>query len=69
MPPARARSPDPIDVGSLERLAVEIKNKSGGGTNLESAQVVILYDNDRFYKMCAPAFCKPGCGPESPCGG
>lgn len=58
---------DPIDVGSLERLAVEIKNKSGGGTNLESAQVVILYDNDRFYKMCAGAFCKTGCAPDSPC--
>lgn len=51
---------DPIDVGSLERLSVEISSKSGGA-NLESAQVVIPYDNNRFYKMCETQFGKPGC--------
>ena len=61
---------DPIDVGSLERLAVEITNRSGG-VNLESAQVVIVYDNNRFYEMCRTEVCKPGCKPDcngSSCG-
>lgn len=57
----------PIDVGSLERLVVEISNRSGGGTNLESAQVVILYDNNKFFEMCRVDICKPDCG--GACGG
>jgi hypothetical protein len=54
---------EPIDVGSLERLAVEITSKSAGA-NLESAQIVIPYDNNRFYKMCESQICKPGCKPD-----
>lgn len=56
-----------IDVGSLEKLAVEITNRSGGNTNVESAQVVVLYDNNHFYKLCAGTACKTGCLPESSC--
>ncbi len=51
-----------IDVGSLERLGVIISNKSAG-VNLDSAQVVVLFDNNRFYEMCKGEICKPGCPP------
>jgi hypothetical protein len=54
----------PIIIGSLESLTVEITNKGIAG-NLDSAQVILPYDNQRFYEMCAAA-CrpggKPGCG-------
>lgn len=49
---------EPIVVGSLEKLAVEITNNSIAG-NLDSAQVIIPYDNERFYEMCAE-MCRPG---------
>ena len=51
---------EPIDVGSLERLAVVISNRSAA-TNLDSVQVILAYDNNRFYEMCRSDACKPGC--------
>lgn len=51
---------EPIDVGSLERLAVVISNRSAA-TNLDSVQVILAYDNNRFYEMCKTDACKPGC--------
>ncbi|MBL9105649.1 MAG: hypothetical protein JNL82_32235 [Myxococcales bacterium] len=51
----------PIVIGSLEKLAVEITNKGIAG-NLDSAQVILPYDNQRFYEMCA-AMCRPGATP------
>jgi hypothetical protein len=50
----------PIDIGSLERLAVTIANK-GAATNLDSAQVYVQYDNDRFYQLCKSDGCSGGC--------
>lgn len=41
----------PLDVGSLETLAVVISN-NGPANNLTSAHVNILYDNSRFYELC-----------------
>lgn len=41
----------PIDVGSLETLALVIKN-TGGANNLDSAFVTIYYDNHQFYELC-----------------
>ena len=49
----------PYDIGSLETLAVEIRN-GGAANNLDSAHVNIFYDNARFYELCK-ARC--GCGP------
>ncbi len=48
----------PIDVGSLEGLALEITN-NGAANNLESAFVTVYYDNNAFYQMCKK---KCGCG-------
>jgi hypothetical protein len=41
----------PLDIGSLETLAVEIRN-GGAANNLDSAHVNIFYDNSRFYELC-----------------
>ena len=49
----------PYDIGSLETLAVEIRN-GGAANNLDSAHVNIFYDNSRFYELCK-ARC--GCAP------
>ncbi len=46
----------PLDIGSGETLAIEIKN-AGGVNNLDSAFVTIYYDNRLFY-----ALCKKRCG-------
>jgi hypothetical protein len=50
----------PLDVGSLETLAVVITNNSGAN-NLDSAHVNIFYDNTRFYELC-----KARCGCKTP---
>ena len=50
----------PLDVGSLETLAVVISN-NGAANNLDSAHVNIFYDNTRFYELCK-ARCNGGCG-------
>jgi hypothetical protein len=50
----------PIDVGSLETLALVIKN-NGAANNLDSAFVTIYYDNKLFY-----ALCKKRCGCVTP---
>ena len=50
----------PLDVGSLEMLAVVITNNSGAN-NLDSAHVNIFYDNTRFYELC-----KARCGCKTP---
>jgi hypothetical protein len=53
---------EPIIIGSLEKLSVEIFNNGING-NLDSAQVIIPYDNERFYTMCAELCgARPGCG-------
>ena len=52
-----------IDIGSLETLAVEIKN-GGAANNLDSAHVNIFYDNSRFYELCK-ARCSGGCAAPS----
>ena len=41
----------PIDVGSLETLALVIRN-NGAANNLDSAFVTIYYDNKLFYQLC-----------------
>lgn len=41
----------PLDIGSLETLAVEIRN-NGPANNLDSAHVNVFYDNSRFYELC-----------------
>ena len=41
----------PLDVGSLETLAVVISN-NGAANNLDSAFVTIYYDNKLFYQLC-----------------
>ena len=41
----------PIDVGSLEMLAINIKN-TGAANNLDSAFVTVYYDNRAFYELC-----------------
>jgi len=50
---------NPLDIGSLETLAVEIRN-GGAANNLDSAHVNIFYDNSRFYELCK-ARCGGGC--------
>jgi hypothetical protein len=48
----------PLDIGSLETLAVVISN-NGGANNLDSAHVNVWYDNSRFYELCkARCACK-----------
>lgn len=55
----------PLDIGSLETLAVEIRN-GGAANNLDSAHVNIFYDNSRFYELCK-ARCGGGCpAPSTP---
>jgi len=49
----------PLDVGSLETLAVVISN-NGAANNLDSAHVNVFYDNSRFYEQCK-ARCSGGC--------
>jgi hypothetical protein len=49
----------PIDVGSLETLALVIRN-GGAANNLDSAHVNVFYDNSRFYELCK-ARCSGGC--------
>ena len=49
----------PLDIGSLETVAVEIRN-GGAANNLDSAHVNIFYDNSRFYELCK-ARCGGGC--------
>ena len=39
-----------IDVGSLETLAIEIRNT--GAANLDSAFITVYYDNRAFYELC-----------------
>jgi hypothetical protein len=53
----------PIDIGSLETLAVEIRN-GGAANNLDSAHVNIFYDNSRFYELCK-ARCGGSCSSPS----
>jgi hypothetical protein len=48
----------PIDVGSLETLALVIKN-GGAANNLDSAFITIYYDNKLFYQLCKK---RCGCG-------
>jgi hypothetical protein len=48
----------PLDIGSLETLAVVISN-NGAVNNLDSAHVNIFYDNSRFYELCKA---RSGCG-------
>ncbi|MBL8974335.1 MAG: hypothetical protein JNK56_27325 [Myxococcales bacterium] len=53
----------PIDVGSLETLALVIKN-NGAANNLDSAFVTIYYDNKLFYALCKKRCgCAPGAAP------
>lgn len=55
----------PIDVGSLETLAIVISN-NGAVNNLDSAYVSVFYDNTRFYEMCKVR-CSGGCpSPSAP---
>jgi hypothetical protein len=54
----------PIDIGSLETLAVVITN-NGAANNLDSAHVNIFYDNTRFYELCK-AKCSGGCAMPPP---
>ncbi len=55
----------PHNVGSLELLAVELRN-GGAGNNLDSAHVNVFYDNTRFYENCK-AQCSGGCAsPTTP---
>ena len=55
----------PLDIGSLETLAVEIRN-GGAANNLDSAHVNIFYDNSRFYELCK-ARCGGSCSsPTAP---
>jgi len=48
----------PLDVGSLETLAVVISN-NGAANNLDSAHINVFYDNSRFYELCKV---RSGCG-------
>lgn len=41
----------PLDIGSLETLAIVISNNSAAN-NLNSAHINIFYDNSRFYELC-----------------
>lgn len=41
----------PVDVGSVEKLAVELC-VDGGANNLDSAFVTVFYNNKRFYQLC-----------------
>lgn len=41
----------PLDIGSLETLAIVISN-NGAVNNLDSAHVNVFYDNTRFYELC-----------------
>jgi len=54
----------PIDIGSLETLAVVISH-NGAANNLDSAHVNIFYDNSRFYELCK-ARCSGGCATPPP---
>ncbi|MBK8259947.1 MAG: hypothetical protein IPK80_01250 [Nannocystis sp.] len=42
---------NPLDIGSLEKLAVVITN-NGAVNNLDSAHVNVWYDNDQFFELC-----------------
>ena len=44
-------SNQPIDIGSLEKLAVVLAN-NGPANNLDSAHINVFYDNNRFYELC-----------------
>jgi hypothetical protein len=48
---------EPIIVGSLEKLTVELTNKGIAG-NLDSAQIIVPFNNEAFYEMCKTA-CTP----------
>lgn len=50
----------PLDIGSLETLAIVISN-NGPVNNLDSAHVNVFYDNTRFYELC-----KARCGCKTP---
>ena len=54
----------PIDVGSLETLALVISN-GGAANNLDSAHINVFYDNSRFYELCK-ARCSGGCSLPPP---
>ena len=54
----------PHDIGSLDSLAVEIKN-TGAANNLESAQVNVYYSNRLFYELCKK---RCGCAPTTTTG-
>ena len=49
-----------IDIGSLETLALVIKN-TGAANNLDSAFVTVYYNNREFYQLC-----KKRCGCVTP---
>jgi hypothetical protein len=53
----------PLDIGSLETVAAEIRN-GGAANNLDSAHINIFYDNSRFYELCK-ARCSGGCAAPS----
>ena len=53
----------PLDIGSLETLAVVISN-NGAANNLDSAHVNVFYDNSRFYELCK-ARCGGSCASPS----
>jgi len=48
----------PLDIGSMETLAVVISN-NGAANNLDSAHVNVFYDNARFFELCKA---RSGCG-------
>jgi len=48
----------PIDIGSLETLALVIRN-NGAANNLDSAFITVYYDNKLFYQLCKK---RCGCG-------
>ena len=56
----------PLDIGSLETLAVVISN-NGAANNLDSAHVNIFYDNARFFELCkARSGCGGSCSTSTP---
>ncbi len=58
----------PLDIGSLETLAVVISN-NGAANNLDSAHVNIFYDNARFFELCkARSGCGGSCSTPTPQG-
>ena len=55
----------PLDIGSLETLAVVITN-GGAANNLDSAHINVFYDNARFYELCKARCCSTGTSCPTP---